>query len=480
MDGELPVPREELENFLRTSSQPFGTFVRADGDVWMLERSMVEWFLNELPQPSQASLDEMTRSAVRVRFVEGGCLEKPLGKKVVLEVKDRDKIRELADLLQLVPEEPRWHCMCHGDYAVGFLQEDGAEHFLGFHHGHALRRDGVWGGDATLASPLGVLKWLDSQGLVRPLRGFLQDEKQREAEQGEVQSWLEAGPVALRESVALWLQKGQKKEALSEVYAAASAVSSAQLLEWIASGVRQHYQSLPAWILDKMDPSEIFAGLGAEPSEKQLIGLALLVFEPLRLPLLLQIPTPLRRQLLQAFPREGAYHFSDQLPRDYEGLLGCAPPELLPVLEKAWSKPRDNYGVSYFEERKVERLQALLAWAERIPPRSFQAFRALLNLVDSLICSVPLEESKPILLGCSQSSGQAVARHLAEAPGYADGAFADFPRAAKKQLVGLGESLRLEALPRLKSRLGVSRWSAGALEMVKLALAVGLLWWLSH
>ena len=491
MGGEPPVPREKLEEFLRTSSEPFGSFTGSNGEAYLLERSMVEWFLNDLPQPSQQSLDEVTRGATRVRFIEGGCLVQALGKKVVLEFSQPDKIRQFADLLRLLPDEGRWHCMCRGDYAVELLQSDGSLQYLGFHHGKSLRRDEVWGGDANLASPQELVEWLAAQGLTKPLESLRNDQRQALAAQKKSQAWLEAGPECLRDSVSRWLQNGQNKQDLATVYEISAEQPLAELvpklLEWCAfaierSGPIQDYQPLPAWILDTIQQPGLISALGGELNKKQQTGLAALLFQPLRLPLLLELPTPTRLKLLARFPKEGTYQFGDQLPRDYQLLMQSAPPPLIALLPEVWSAPRADYSQRFFGDSpsKAEPIRQLLSWAARIPPRSLHSFRTLLNLVDSLISSIPLDQVKPILLDCIQSPPltSAVARHLAEASGYRSGAFADFPESVKRKLMHLAESSSPQNLPHLARRLDFTQKYKALFGVVKVVLALAVLYWL--
>jgi hypothetical protein len=488
MSGEPPIARQKLEEFLENSSEPFGTFTTEDGDHWILERSMVEWFLNELPQPSQASLDEVSRSARRVRFIEGGCLVKPLGKKVVLDFSDAARLGEFARLLRLVPEEPRWHCMCRGDYAIELEQSDGSTHYLGFHHGHSLRRDDVWGGDATLAAPLPLLEWLAGQGLNKPLQQFRHDQRQAAESQKRIADWLAAGPEQLRPAIERWLASGQNKKELPKIYAAAAELPVQQLvpqlLGWCAyrldgKAPMAEYEALPAWILDEMQPADLVEAARGELSRQQLMGLAVLLFQPLRLPLLLQMSKQSLGHLLALLPREGAYQFGEQLPLDYEILLASAPPALTPLFPEVWKKPGANYADRYFEDCKLERIQELVSWTSRFPPRSHHAFRVWLELVDGLIGSLPLDESKPVLLGCAQNSGlrAAVARHIAEARSYRKDSFADFPKGMKAELMALVGAQQQKILG---ERLGVSTGKNYLFEILKLAVALGVLYLLRH
>lgn len=492
MSGDPPIPREQLEEFLKTSSEPFGSFLGPDGDPWLLERSMVEWFLNDLPQPSQASLDEVTRPATRVRLIEGGCQAQPLGKKVVMEITQPAQIAEFSRLLQLVPDEPRWHCMCRGDYAVEFRHGDGSLHYVGFHHGHSLRRDEVWGGDASLASPRPVLEWLAAQGLRKPLDSFCADERQAQESQKQFEAWLAAGPECLREPISDWLKAGQNKQALAGVYEAAALQPAAELVpklvEWCTyqldrRGPIPEHVALPAWVLDKMQPAEVMGALPGLLNDKQTMGLALLLFQPTRLPLLLETPSNLKFQLLKLAPKEGAYLFGDQLPRDYRLLIDSAPPALAPLLPDVWENPRADHAQRFFgDTAKAQSIRDLLAWTACFPTRSFDAFGALLTRVDSLLVSVPLEELKPILLTCARDPAllPAVTRHLAEAPGYPNDAFADFPKPLKAELIQLAQSLRPQMVPSLTKRLAYSQNGKVLLEVLKAALAVGALWWLYH
>lgn len=455
MSGDPPIPREELEEFLKTSSEPFGSFLGPDGDAWVLERSLVEWFLNDLPQPSQASLDEVTRPSNRVRLIEGGCLAQPLGKKVVLEITQPAQIGEFAQLLQLEPDEPRWHCMCRGDYAVEFRHPDGSLHYVGFHHGHSLRRDEVWGGDASLASPRPVLEWLAAQGLRKPLDSFAADERKAQETRKQFQAWLAVGPECLREPISDWLKAGQNRRALGGVHEAAALQPAAELVpalvEWCTyqmdrPGPVPEYAHLPAWILDKLPPATVIGALPAVLNDKQTMGLALMLFQPTRLPLLLETPPNLKSQLLKVAPKEGAYLFGDQLPRDYQLLIGSAPQALAPLLADVWENPRADQAQEFFAEgaTKAQSIRELLTWTAGFPTRSLDAFHALLALVDSLIASVPLEELKPILLTCAGDPVllAALARHLGEAPGYPKGSFADFPNRLKAELVERAQNLR--------------------------------------
>lgn len=183
-------------------------------------------------------------------------------------------------------------------------------------------------------------------------------------------------------------------------------------------------------------------------------------------------------------PREGAYLFGDQLPRDYQCLRDGVHEALAPLLADIWENPRADHSQRFFGDAgaKAESIRGLLTWTAHFPIRSFDAFSSLLTQVDSLLVSVPLDELKPILLTCAQDQAllPAVTRHLGEAPGYQDGAFADFPNPLKAQLTRLAQSHRPQMVSRLTKRLAYSPKGKVLLDALKTALAMAAIWWIFH
>lgn len=460
MNETSPYPREQLEAFLKTS-EAFGFFTDRQGHSAMVDRQTAEFYLSELPPPSQASLDQLLGDTQEVRFIRGGCRRLPEGTEVVLELAGTEVIGHFASLLRLVEDGQRWHCMCLGDYAVEFRGAEGTLAYLGFHHGHSLRWDEKWGGDAILAEPEALLVWLSERGLLAPLQEFRKTQEAELESELEAREWLDAAPEYLRGwGDQLFCEDPDVLQAIFETTGYETPESQVLgLLEWFAFGYGRSagtplYQDFPRALLRRVSPARFAQGLDGRLTELQKQGIQRYL---LRGPVLSQIaalPLQFKQNLLAEWddPVQLQYLLGRQLEEDYERFRSTAPEEIVPF----WN--RILLGEFCVEE--IHRLRSrphpefvseLLSWSQSMP----KAFEHFGWVVDRVIVCFELPLLQELLLECASRPDlvAGVARHLDHAGGYPHGSFQHFPAELSERIVLIREQLSGRENNRLRWRL---------------------------
>ncbi|MCO5165392.1 MAG: hypothetical protein M9894_03365 [Planctomycetes bacterium] len=184
----------------------FTVIKRPDGGTMLVDATTLAYLESNAPPPSQRVLEEALVRAVRARVydvgVAGGKLLNLDGEpSPVLETSDPDDLTSLREALE-IEEEPGGHCMCHGDHALEFLDDEGrVVALLGLHHGRSIRWE-AWKDDAILREGMSVISWLAERGVTRPLE--LDEQQRREQVEYERarQRWEAATPTCLRGLVA--------------------------------------------------------------------------------------------------------------------------------------------------------------------------------------------------------------------------------------------------------------------------------------
>ncbi|MBQ0896987.1 hypothetical protein KBX37_28520 [Micromonospora sp. U56] len=165
---------------------------------------------------SEAALDEVLRSAARVRVTDGGVSGvRVLGEDVLLEVAEPAAVRQLIRALA-VEQTTDGYCMCHGDLAFEFFDRSGRlTAAVGFHHANYLRWSG-WDGDAMLRDGGAVLRWLAEQGVEGPLVQEEQRQWERHEQRLAEQRWRAAAPASVRDLLDVAVDAGSTDGLLPE------------------------------------------------------------------------------------------------------------------------------------------------------------------------------------------------------------------------------------------------------------------------
>ncbi len=149
--------------------------------------------------PSQRTLDTMLANVTRIKVFDSGMVgDKPLGKNILLEVKDPRIITSLAHNCLNVFENPEsfGHCMCDGDLTMVFYANQKRLAAISFHHGRSIRWN-AWKYDAVLQNGRCYLDWLAKQGITAPLRVYEDDQFRAEVYQRDEARWKQAMPECL-------------------------------------------------------------------------------------------------------------------------------------------------------------------------------------------------------------------------------------------------------------------------------------------
>jgi hypothetical protein len=168
-----------------------------DGHRIYLDQEMVEHLRSTAPQPSQRSLDATLERARVFRIIKGGASGgRPLGTEILFE--GRDEVTQSLRQAMRIVDGPSGHCMCHGDPAIEFLDENSDRlAVIGVHHGHSIRWS-AWKDDAVLVDGCGLLKWLAVHGVEYPLKDYQASRQAHVVAEVAWERWFTAMPPCLQ------------------------------------------------------------------------------------------------------------------------------------------------------------------------------------------------------------------------------------------------------------------------------------------
>jgi hypothetical protein len=225
---------------------------------------------------TEKALDEVLRTACRVRVTEGGASDdRPLGDVVLVDAHDNPALLALRGALT-VERTTDGKCSCLGELAFEFFDADGRRTaIVGFHHAYSLRWRG-WSGDALLADGLQVLHWLAERGAGGPLERETARQRKRVEAQLAEQQWLATAPAPVRDLGDAMLATSRTgrtpdglldmlRQRLAEAYPEPADRAGA-LLVWFGSGTGRCsgfpvHEGLPGLLLAEMPIADIVAAL---------------------------------------------------------------------------------------------------------------------------------------------------------------------------------------------------------------------------
>jgi hypothetical protein len=94
----------------------------------------------------------------------GGTCHRQPGEKTLFASDDPALVRELLPMLAVDEARSGFHCMCCGTLTFELYRDEALLAEVTLHHGKSLRHDG-WPGDAALADPGPLCRWLVDHGV---------------------------------------------------------------------------------------------------------------------------------------------------------------------------------------------------------------------------------------------------------------------------------------------------------------------------
>jgi hypothetical protein len=194
----------------------------------------------------------------RIRVLDDGVLNgKALGTTVLLDISDKSLFSSLRDAFKIIEDENTYgHCMCLGDYAIEFYNEQQLMATIGLHHGRSIRWD-AWQYDAVLQDGLRLLHWLADRGVDAPLEAYQQAQLRAEKYYQAMIHWQQAIPVGLETFWDRMQKLDADVEALHKVLEIAypdPEIRALELFRWFGNGEGKWsgfpaYESVPESLL---------------------------------------------------------------------------------------------------------------------------------------------------------------------------------------------------------------------------------------
>lgn len=111
----------------------------------------------------------------------GNCHRRPEQERVLLQLDEADRIRELSERIAIGLGRPGMRCMCCGDMTFDFYRDGKLHYSFSFHHGRSIRIKDSGSGDKelSLVSMRRLSEWLEKTGVTRELEDAREQEAQR-------------------------------------------------------------------------------------------------------------------------------------------------------------------------------------------------------------------------------------------------------------------------------------------------------------
>ena len=297
-------------------------FRRATRRVGNVDQATVDFLNSTAPAPTQESLSALLARVTRVRVIGAGMVEdRAMPGPVLLETSAADQLTALRTDLAIVDDPAGFgHCLCFGWPTIELFEGRKLRAALGLHHGRTIRWN-QWKGDAPLAHPVALLRWMADLGATGPLSKFEQDRARAEAEIAEWERWLAAVPASLapfRSGFEAWTQGTAQLDVSEMLKALAVEFPDAgqrvrALLVWFGKGSGRwngypEYEAIPEQFLLALDTRQLLGALEERaPTPEEAEGAARFFagweFQKARRAEIETFPPELRALLLEAGSR---------------------------------------------------------------------------------------------------------------------------------------------------------------------------------
>jgi hypothetical protein len=162
-----------------------------------------------------SSITDITK--IRVRS-GGTCHRQITQESTLLEINDKNIIRDFINHIQVNDAESGFHCMCCGHPTFEFYRGDKLLVSLGFHHGRSLRwgANSKWTGDALLTRESAdyLIHWLADNSVNDPLDEVMASKKEAE----EMKAKLERATLGMPEALKKSISKNDFAQKLKQTY----------------------------------------------------------------------------------------------------------------------------------------------------------------------------------------------------------------------------------------------------------------------
>ncbi len=164
---------------------------------------------SELPDPSQASLNEVLAKTNRIRVFDGGASKgKLLSKKVLLDSTDSEVIGALSKALEIDEESPCQE-MSIGGPSIELMHDKKRLALIVYQHGgNAIRWETNWHLDATLHYSRQLVDWFADAGIEGPKVAVEKELQEKRRTAADLQKWLMSMPSCLRPNIGMIVVPG--------------------------------------------------------------------------------------------------------------------------------------------------------------------------------------------------------------------------------------------------------------------------------
>lgn len=251
----------------------------------IIDKLTAEFLASDNPEPKADDMAILTANVVQVSVFDGGMAAgRPIGTQLLFATSEQAAIEQLVSKLALAADPPSGHCMCFGDPTVLLTKEDGSQIAIGLHHGFAIRI-ACWKSDARLADGRGLLEFLDSCGVRRPLTTYLDALRRDQEAELAASAWRAAVPPRLagQQEGVHPLDGDIRSLYVDFVETAPDKVAALrELLAWYGSGTGLYsgypsYESVPEDMLCMAPLTDLVKALEASLSRAEMCGAARLL-----------------------------------------------------------------------------------------------------------------------------------------------------------------------------------------------------------
>lgn len=137
-----------------------------NGGAALISCQYAAYLVSELPNPTQASLDEILGNPESIRIVKQSIVDGKVEEGVIFEENDKKKISKIISEIKINESESIGHLMGNGSYFLIIKNLDGEEAEIEFLSERLIRLSKYWKDDAVLESPHFINQWLSQRGVV--------------------------------------------------------------------------------------------------------------------------------------------------------------------------------------------------------------------------------------------------------------------------------------------------------------------------
>ena len=199
---EVFSKKEKYRNILKAKASKDGIppmlYVKYPwGDVEVFDRQTSEWVVSTLPDPTQASLNEIASECDKIIILKQERENEnsnQLVKRTQLEITDPSQIHRFFKAIEINEEKEIGHIPCNGSFLFSFCRKGKEIEEVEYVIEGAIRMKHGWKDDAILKNPMSFLILFEELGIPELKKEYQQHIRQQQSNEDRLNFWLAQSP----------------------------------------------------------------------------------------------------------------------------------------------------------------------------------------------------------------------------------------------------------------------------------------------